>query len=130
MRIYVAGPLTGNYEIETYDNVNKAMGIAFELMQLGHDVFVPHLFQYLQDYNQANGLEFDYDTWLQHDLRWIDTCDAIFVIADSPGTMVEKHYAMKIGKRIFTDMGDVPVVSQNNLADGGAVHYYVKRQVV
>ena len=94
MFVYVAGPLTqGN----SWRNVAKAMDATHALMDLGCDVFCPHLSVYLDIHKER-----PYNEWLDMDLRVIPRMDAIYLLpGDSPGARKECELAASLGIPVY-----------------------------
>ena len=105
LRIFVAGPY-GDYESQTTRdaNVENARNIGKELALRGHFPFIPH--------TMLHGWELDDRFRIQHfkeiDYAWLEFCDALFFIAESPGANVERDLALRRGLQVFTSLGQVP----------------------
>jgi hypothetical protein len=105
LRIFVAGPY-GDYEAqETRDrNVETARNIGKELALRGHFPFIPH--------TMLHGWELDDRFHVQHfkeiDYAWLEFCDALYFIAESPGANAERDLALRRGLQLFTDLEQVP----------------------
>jgi len=121
MRIFVSGPLTATNYVEQSDNVERAMDVAAELMQRGHQPFIPHLCQFWDDYlrDVDHGLpsyEFTYEWWMEYCLTWLDQCQALYFIGPSPGSLREHERALHLnrirteGFPIFYQLSEVPTI--------------------
>lgn len=110
MRIYVAGPLSGDTRVNVRRNVERAMVIGGHLVERGHTPFVPHLQELMERaWVDAGHEAFDYERWLEMDFEWIRQCEALFKIAASPGADREEAYAISRGLPVYRRLDDVPV---------------------
>lgn len=105
LRIFVAGPYGDNQPPEVIAaNVERARNVGKELALKGHFPFIPH--------TMLHGWEtdgrFTVDHFKRIDFTWLDSCDALFFIAPSPGANLEKEIATKKGLQIFTSLESVP----------------------
>ena len=51
---------------------------------------------------------FGVDQFKEIDFAWLEFCDALYFIAESPGANIEKELAQHRGLQVFTDMRQVP----------------------
>ena len=106
-RIYVSGPYTDNHPECVEYNVASAKAYGHTLIKMGCAPFIPHMNHYMkQPYP-----ELTYEDYLEWDLAFLDTCDAIFVLSDirhhgdpSAGTLREIEQAKKNGMPVFRDL--------------------------
>lgn len=69
-RVYIAGPYsTGSPQ----ENTDRAIDVADQIVDLGADPFIPHLFHYRHARRER-----PYQFWIDEDLRWLEVCDALF----------------------------------------------------
>lgn len=110
MKIYVAGPYTAPTPEQVLANVNEAIRIGVELIEKGHTPFIPHLTHYVEMWQIENGAEnrLGYEDYLAWDLSWLAECDAIYVIARSPGVDRELAYAKSVEMPVFYALNWVP----------------------
>ncbi len=101
MRIYIAGPLSALTQREIDINVAIAKRVSLELMEKGHAPFCPHLAVY---YNSNR----THEQWLDYDLVWLEQCEAIFFIGESPGANQELARAKELGLQMFHELKEVP----------------------
>jgi hypothetical protein len=108
--IYVAGP----YSIGNIDyNVNRALKMCNELIDIGAAIFSPHLFHYLHLLRERS-----YEEWLSICFKWVGICDAFFRLDGySSGADKEEAFAYDLGKPIFKDVKEVKKWLQPLLAD-------------
>jgi hypothetical protein len=105
LRIFVAGPY-GDYDTEETraKNVEAARDIGKELALRGHFPFIPHTMLHGWELDQRFGLQ----QFKEIDFAWLEFCDALYFIAESPGANVERDLALHRGLQVFTDLGQVP----------------------
>lgn len=104
MRIYVASPYTAPTPAEVETNVNRACEVGVALVEQGHTVFVPVLSHYLHKIRPQ-----PYRRWMEMDLEWLRLCDALLLIAPSPGACREVKAALGIGITCFRLLGDCAI---------------------
>jgi len=51
----------------------------------------------------------DYMLW---DAPWLDDCDALFLLAESKGALLEYHRAKEEGKVLFHSIDEIPTVKR------------------
>lgn len=106
MRIYVAGPYSDNPE----PNVDRACEVAVRLIERGHTPYVPHVNHYFDVAALRMGRErFDYETWMAQDFEWLRLCDALYLIAPSPGANREVLAAQAVGIPVYRSLAEVPL---------------------
>ena len=112
MKIYVAGPYTAPSMEETEKNVERAIDAALHIWKKGHYPFIPHVLHWVDlraaELNIPMGWE-DYMLW---DAPWLDDCDALFLLAESRGALIELERAVEEGKVIFRSLDDIPEVKR------------------
>lgn len=109
LKIFIAGPYGDEGPPnEIVKNVQEADRIGKELALKGHFPFIPH--------TMLHGWEKDSRFTTKHfkaiDYTWLEFCDALFLITESPGANIEKEMAERRGLRIFYDLKDVPEVKK------------------
>jgi hypothetical protein len=108
LRVFIAGPY-GDYKSkeEIEKNVEEAKRVGKEIALKGHYPFIPH--------TMLHGWEKDERFTVNHfrniDFQWLEFCDALFFIDESPGANKEKEIATKKGLQIFDNLDKVPTVS-------------------
>lgn len=104
MRIYVAGPYTGDEQA----NTDRAAAVGLELVRMGHTPFVPHLNHYLDlAAIAAGGQRIPYAEWLRQDFEWLRLCHALLLMAPSPGADREAAAAWAIGIPVYYTLDEV-----------------------
>ncbi len=85
-RVYIAGPYTQG---DVVVNVANATRAGLHVLKLGHSPYVPHLSHYMHLLDPQ-----PYDTWLELDLHWVETCDVLWRLPGySPGADREEAHA-------------------------------------
>jgi len=110
LTIFVAGPYGDNKsQAEKNANVETAKEIGKQIALKGHFPFIPH--------TMLQGWEMDDRFTTEHfkriDFQWLEFCDALYFIGESPGANVEKEIATKKGLQIFEKIEDVQEVKIN-----------------
>jgi len=103
--IYVSGPYSGKTPRDVQMNVDRAIAIACDLIRRGHSPYVPHLMH--QFYLHPDG-DFDYEKFMWLGMEYLKKCDALFLIASSPGADRELRLARTLGLKIYYYVGEVP----------------------
>lgn len=112
MRIYVSGPYSSEWEFERNMNVVNAMLVGLKLVRMGHAPFIPHLSHFFDEWVKTmSGAGLPYETYLAWDLALLPMCDALYLIAPSPGANRERELAEKMGIPIYTHIDEIPVAA-------------------
>lgn len=98
-RIYIAGPYTGDETTDELTNVKRAIDMADRVMALGAHPFVPHLNHFWHCLH-----EHSYDEWIRWCLAWLVGCDAMIIIAMSPGVEIERNEAIAYDIPVFDNI--------------------------
>ena len=69
-RVYVAGPYTKG---DVAMNVGTMIQVCDEILAAGYMPYCPLLTHFWHFYSPKN-----YETWMEHDEAWLDTCDCIY----------------------------------------------------
>ena len=111
LRIYIAGPYTPrNCSLhdaarQAQKNVDLAIDIGNQLIELGCYIFVPHLSHYM---HLRQYIPVDPNWWYLEDNTFLDYwANAIFYISSSKGADEELERAKKLGLLIFYNLGEV-----------------------
>ncbi len=108
MRIYVAGPYTADTDDERLNNVTKAIDAAICLYQKGHTPYVPHLTHLIDERAKELGIVITREDYVRRwDKPWLEVCDALLLLAESPGAREELDTARSLGKQIFVGGAEV-----------------------
>ena len=90
MKVYIAGPYSGNHAA----GVRNALRVADALRDLGHTPFVPHLTHFWDLLHPR-----EYEDWLDYDLEWLEECDLLLRLPGTSGGAdreVTRAYQLKI----------------------------------
>ena len=90
MRVYIAGP----YSIgDPAVNVKNAMDAANQLLDAGHQPYIPHLTHFLHMYHPRN-----ISVWYELDNAWLAVSEALIRLPGvSSGAEAEVRLALKLG---------------------------------
>lgn len=117
--IYLSGPI-GNGGKSTPEqqitNVTNGEDLYGELMKKGYAVFCPQLSYYPDKRWRDTGItkfQFDHAKWLEVDRQWVWKAKHFFymvpeIYGESKGAKMELGWAKDWGKRIFTNLDEVP----------------------
>jgi hypothetical protein len=108
MRVYVAGPLTADTADGCLANVRAAIDAGVRLIRRGHEPYVPHLSWYLDQHARAAGHPIPYDWWLEYDRHYLAGCDALLLLAPSPGANAEAAWARARGIPVYEHADALP----------------------
>ncbi|MGH9450234.1 MAG: hypothetical protein ACRD11_06780 [Terriglobia bacterium] len=108
LRVYVAGPYSAPTEEEVCANVARAIDAALALYAKGHIPFVPHLTHQIEARARQLGTHVSWEEYvLRWDAPWLELCDALLLLRESPGSLQEVEMAERWGKLIFRGGPDV-----------------------
>lgn len=97
--IYVAGPFTE--DPDTWTEICR--GIGYTLMSLGFNVIVPHMATGAWD-----GTDLHYEDYMRLDLNIIERwADAIYLVAESPGSLREAQLCKQLGIPVLTTWREI-----------------------
>ena len=100
MRVYIAGPYTAEHPRDVLKNVNAAIDAGIEIMELGHNVYIPHLSHYI---HMRPPCTFEYIEYLNNDKAWLRKSDIVVRLdGKSIGADIECSWANEF---------DIPVES-------------------
>lgn len=109
----MAGPYTAENEIEISQNVNKALDVGLILWKKGHYPYIPHLTHFVDLRAKEKRIEMKWEDYIEWDKEWLELCDALLLLGSSNGARIELELARKLGKTIYYNMDDVPVISRD-----------------
>ena len=104
--IFVGGPYSNDCAVTREENVNKIHHIVKELMKMGHYILECHSLEH--SFFPDN--ELHHADFLRQTLNWIERCDAMFLLENSPGANLEYKRAMELKIPIYDSLKDVPKV--------------------
>lgn len=110
MFIYVSGPYAPSPDagVPARDaairaNILRANDVALDLVRMGHIPFVPHTM--LAGWEDRYGISRERTMDVCH--RWVERCDAIYVIDSSPGADSELAVATARGMPVFRSLAEL-----------------------
>lgn len=112
MKIYVAGPYTGANLEEIEANVRRAMEAGLKIWKKGHFPYIPHLTHWPDILARELEIEMDWEDYMKWHAPWVDHCDALFLLADSKGALLELKRAEEEGKTVFHSLDEIPTVER------------------
>jgi len=113
MKIYVAGPYTGSTPKEIEENVQRAMEAGLKIWKKGHFPYIPHLTHWPDILSREIGIEMDWEDYMNWHAPWVDHCDALFLLAESKGALLEYNRAKEEGKTVFLTLNEIPIVDRS-----------------
>ena len=108
MKIYIAGPYTGATMEEIEGNVRRAMEAGLQIWKKGHFPYIPHLTHWPDLCAQELKIEMNWKDYMKWHAPWVDHCDALFLLAESRGALLEYQRAREEGKVIFHSIDEIP----------------------
>lgn len=116
MRIYIAGPYTADNPQKILRNIEAAMKVGAQVMQLGHEPFVPHCLGHhleCEILRLTDGKEeYSWERWMAWCLEWLKVSEAILHYAPSCGADMELAFAELNDLNIYTSIEEVPKVKR------------------
>jgi hypothetical protein len=113
MKIYVAGPYTGQTKEEIEENVRKAMEAGLKIWKKGHFPYIPHLTHWPDILAKELGIDMDWPDYMNWHAPWVDHCDALFLLGESKGALLELNRAKERGKTVFHTLEEIPTVDRS-----------------
>jgi hypothetical protein len=113
MKIYVAGPYTGQTKEEIEENVRKAMEAGLKIWKKGHFPYIPHLTHWPDILAKELGIDMDWPDYMNWHAPWVDHCDALFLLGESKGALLELNRAKEQGKTVFHTLEEIPTVDRS-----------------
>jgi hypothetical protein len=112
MKIYVAGPYTDETLEEMEANVQRAIDAGIHIWKKGHYPLIPHLLHWVDLRAHEIGVPMNWNDYMLWDAPWLDHCDALYLLAESKGALIELERASEEGKLIFHSLEDIPSVER------------------
>jgi hypothetical protein len=113
MKIYIAGPYTGNTSEEVEGNVRKSMEAGLVIWKKGHFPYIPHLTHWPDLCAKELKIDMNWADYMQWHAPWVDLCDAIFLLAKSKGASLEMQRAIRTERKVFRFLDEIPTVKQS-----------------
>lgn len=114
MKIYIAGPYSAKNESEMENNSNKAIDAGIEVYKKGHIPFIPHLTHWVDRRCKSTNVSLEYEDYIQWDIEWLKTCDALIYLGSSTGVDQELKIAEDYGKPVFRSLNEIPSICDKN----------------
>ena len=112
LRIYVAGPYSGETPEKVQQNVNRAIDAGIAIFQKGHHPYVPHLTHLVDQRARENGAPMSWEEFMRWDAPWLEVSDALLYLAPSRGADIELKQAQGLGMTIFHSLEEIPRVEK------------------
>lgn len=109
MIIGVAGPYSADTVEKRQANLDKMNEAAAKVLEKGH-IPIIGVNAALPVVEKSN-VEKPYKAIMDISLTVINTCDAILLIAESPGANKERDLIKQKGGKIFTSLSEIPDIS-------------------
>ena len=110
LRIYVAGPYTGETDAAKAWNVGRAIDVGIVLYMRGHYPLIPQLTHHVALQATGRRPPLDWDDYMRCDLSWLTVAEAMFFIGPSRGADIEHREALKRGMKIYYEFDEVPFI--------------------
>lgn len=110
LRIYIAGPYSGDTKADIEWNVKTAIDVGIILYMNGHFPFIPHLTHYVALEAAGRHPALEWEDYMRGDLSWLLSADAMFFIGHSRGADIEWREATKRGLKIFYSFDEIPFI--------------------
>lgn len=115
--IYIAGPISNGNKLgarEIYKNVQNGEDLYMELVEMGYNPICPH-FSYYPWLRHERDIK--WQIWLAMDENYVRACPLFFymkpeIYGKSKGAKHEYDLAVKLEKTIYTEIKDVPDLSE------------------
>lgn len=110
LRIYVAGPYSGDTKADIDWNLKVAIDAGIVLYRKGHFPLIPHLTYYVAMEAAGRHIAIKWEDYMRGDLSWIRSAEAMFFIGHSRGADIELSEATKRGLKIFYSFDEIPFI--------------------
>ncbi|MHA1906096.1 MAG: DUF4406 domain-containing protein [Candidatus Thorarchaeota archaeon] len=112
MKIYVAGPYTADTPEEIEANVQRAIDAGIQIWKKGHFPYIPHVLHWVDLRAQELGIPMGWEDYMLWDAPWLDDCDALLLLEESKGAMLEYERAKEEGKMLFLSLDEIKAVKR------------------
>lgn len=106
MIIGIAGPFSASTEEQRKRNLNKLNEAAARLLDAGHTPIIG-VNAALPVVRLAQSTE-PYEGIMRISMALLSCCDALYIMAESPGALREKEWMMTAGKSIYFAFDEIP----------------------
>jgi hypothetical protein len=97
--------------------VNRAIDAGLFLFRLGHVPYIPHLTHFVDERAAEIGVPMQWSDYINWDLEWLRSCDALLFLGESKGANIELHEAEQLDKIIFRSLEEVPRATSQALTE-------------
>jgi hypothetical protein len=98
-------------QIET--NVRKAMEAGLAIWKKGRFPYIPHLTHWPDLCAKELKIDMKWSDYMQWHAPWVDYCDAIFLLTESKGALLEVQRAIQTDKGVFRFLDEIPTVKRS-----------------
>ncbi len=107
MLCYISHPYSNDDPEQVTQNVKKAMDISIDLWLMGLPTICPLLSHFIEERAVARGIDISWSDYLEWDLILLEKCDALLLLGDSPGCVLERERAKELELPIFVSVEEV-----------------------
>ncbi|MHA1929391.1 MAG: DUF4406 domain-containing protein [Candidatus Thorarchaeota archaeon] len=109
----MAGSYSGKSQTEIEQNVQNAIDAGLHIWKKGHFPYIPHLTHWLDLRAQEIGVEMNWTDYVKWHGLWVDQCDALLLLSESKGALLEYKQAKLTNKEIFHSLDEIPTVDRS-----------------
>lgn len=117
--IYVAHPYSAPSAKTRLKNVEKTMDAAIQLYYHGFAFICPNLMHYLDERANKIGKPLNWSDFMAIDLCQLARCDALLYLGSSPGTNMEREFAIRRNIPVFYSIEELLLLK--NRENGTAI---------
>jgi hypothetical protein len=110
MLVMIAGPYSAASEEGRQENLDRLNAAAFDVLKRGH-IPVVGMNAALPIVGGSGG-EDEYEAIMRISLALAERCDAVLMIAESPGANREREVIAAMGRPVYHDVEELPVLQQ------------------
>ena len=89
------------------------MEAGLKIWKKGHFPYIPHLTHWPNILARDLEIEMGWVDYMNWHAPWVDHCDALFLLAESKGALLEYNRAKEEGKNIFHSLDEIPTVERS-----------------
>jgi hypothetical protein len=104
MKIAIAGPYSADTEEKRQENLNRLNSVASEVYLSGHTPFIGVNAALPVVANLPEVIR--YKAIMDISLALVSECDALILVAESPGANIEKDLMLSLGKPVFSSFAE------------------------
>jgi hypothetical protein len=107
--VYVSSPYSAPTEEERLANVQVAIEAGRQLMEMGHQPFLPTLSHFVDPSNTL----FEYDRWMEWCLCFLPHCDSLLLLGTSKGCLMERDWANHLNIPVYDGVDEFDPVENH-----------------